>query len=74
MINQLGWNANTETIMNWSYTEGYPTDGTIQSGTVKQLDVHEIYDTESLAKFAFSVLWQAVIFSEKEQVPIIMDY
>ena len=32
------------------------------------------YDTESLAKFAFSIFWQAMCFAQKQQVPILLDY
>lgn len=35
---------------------------------------HTEYDTQSLAKFAFSIFWQALLFAEKQQVPILMDY
>ena len=35
---------------------------------------HTQYDTESLAKFAFSMFWKAMCFAEKQQVPILMDF
>lgn len=73
-INKLGWNADDETILKWFETEGYPTDAELKNGKNTLNKVHDTYDTESLAKFAFSILWQAVKFSEKECVPIIMDY
>ncbi|OUM63952.1 hypothetical protein PIROE2DRAFT_9412 [Piromyces sp. E2] len=35
--------------------------------------IHKEYDTVSLAKFAFSIMWQAANFSLKHRVPIIYD-
>ena len=35
---------------------------------------HTKYDTESLAKFAFSMFWRAMRFAEEQQVPILLDY
>ena len=31
-------------------------------------------DTQSLAKFAFSMFWRAMRFVEEQQVPILLDY
>lgn len=73
-INEMCWNADEDTVIDWSFSEGYPDDGKIVDGKPQIGKVHEVYDTQSLAKFAFSVLWQAVKFSEKENVPIILDY
>ncbi|MBQ9141568.1 MAG: hypothetical protein IJX63_07215 [Lachnospiraceae bacterium] len=75
-INELGWKADEETILSWAETEGYPAEATVASGKMMLLQMfqrHE-YHTESLAKFAFSILWQAVTFAEKERVAIIFDY
>ena len=36
--------------------------------------IAEIYETESLAKFAFSILWQAAEFSIKHGVVMVFDY
>ncbi len=74
-INELDWKAEEETILKWSETEGYPAEGTLSGGGLLQmLTRHEAYHTESLAKFAFSILWQAVEFAERERVAIIFDY
>ena len=35
---------------------------------------HTRYDTQSLAKFAFSMFWRAMRFAEEQQVPILLDY
>ena len=35
---------------------------------------HTQYDTQSLAKFAFSMFWRAMRFAEEQQVPILLDY
>lgn len=73
-INRLGWRASRDTIVSWAFTEGYPADSEIRDG--KPVVVEEVteYDTESLAKFAYSILFQAVEFSKKHNVPILMDY
>lgn len=74
MINKIGWNADRESILNWVGTEGYPEEAVISGGKIEFKEQVEEYDTESLAKLAFSVLWQAVEFSESERVPIILDF
>lgn len=71
---KTGWDAARETILDWDKTEGYPADAMFQDGKVKFNQVSEVYDTESLAKFAFSILWQAVEFAERERVPVILDF
>lgn len=45
-------------------------------GILPKKDVPEDaqYDTESLAKFAFSIFWKAAKFSLEERVPILMDF
>ena len=57
--------------------EGYPVDGTVDSdGQYSKADIpeHTQYDTQSLAKFAFSMFWRAMRFAEEQQVPILLDY
>lgn len=77
-INHLGWQAEEEEICRWSSTEGYPADAVVKpDGTVftkEDFAPNTEYDTESLAKFAYSMLWQAVRFSEEHNVPILLDY
>ncbi len=73
-LNELAWRADEKTILGWSDTEGYPADGTVNDGTVQTGETHTVYDTQSLAKFAFSILYQALLFSETHQVPILLDY
>ena len=59
-----------------------PTNDTATIGTVgpngqySKADIpeHTQYDTESLAKFAFSMFWQAMCFADEQQVPILMDF
>lgn len=75
-LNALAWKADEETILSWSETEGYPIDGVY--GPDGKLDPNSIqehtqYDTQSLAKFAFSIFWQAVKFAQAQQVPILLD-
>ena len=74
-INEASWQADEKMILDWVNTEGYPTEGSInRSGILQLLPKRKVYSTESLAKFAFSILWQAVTFAEKEQVAIIFDF
>ena len=74
-INALGWQADDATILGWVQTEGFPVDAeSAADGSIRMLDVHTEYDTQSLAKFACSILYHAVLFSNRHRVPVIMDY
>ncbi len=76
-LNQLAWQADEDTILSWTETEGYPVDGTVgPDGQYSKADIseHTQYDTESLAKFAFSMFWRAMRFAEEQHVPILLDY
>ena len=76
-LNQLAWQADEDTILDWADTEGYPVDGTVgPNGQYSKADIpeHTQYDTESLAKFAFSMFCRAMRFAEEQQVPILLDY
>ena len=56
----------------------------LKSGAIEYLDLileyfghipeHTQYDTQSLAKFAFSMFWRAMRFAEEQLVPILLDY
>lgn len=73
--NTFEWNADRDTIVSWSKTEGYPADVIYgKDGWIKKESAHEFYNTEGLAKFAFSILWQAAEFSLEHGVVIIFDY
>ena len=58
--------------------EGYPADGTIDAdGQYSKADIpkHTQYDTQSLAKFAFSIVSGGPCgLTEEQQVPILLDY
>ncbi len=73
-INAIDWKADKQTIRSWFETEGYPDDGYVRNGKVEMQQVHDEYDTVSLAKFAFSILWQAVDHARKNGTMIILDY
>lgn len=74
-INEACWQADEATILDWMNTEGYPVEGQIgRNGLLRILPKRKVYFTESLAKFAFAILWQAVQFAEKELVNIVFDY
>ena len=76
-LNHLAWQADEDTILGWADTEGYPVDGTLApDGQYSKADIpeHTRYDTQSLAKFAFSMFWRAMRFAEEHHVPILLDY
>ncbi len=76
-LNRLAWQADEKTILRWIETEGYPTDGVIPtSGKISDADIqeHTQFDTQSLARFSFSIFWQAMQFAEEQQVPILLDF
>lgn len=74
-LNATAWQAGEDAILRWEKTEGYPAEGEVgPDGAYKKLATHSQYDTESLAKYAFSIFWQAMRFAEEHQVPILLDY
>lgn len=74
-INALSWNATPEEIAGWRNTEGYPCDGTAQTnGDVSIQKNHTVYDTISLAKFTFSILWKAADFAMQHGVVVLYDF
>lgn len=74
-INALSWNATPEKIASWRNTEGYPYDGTVQmNGDISIQEKHTVYDTVSLAKFAFSILWEAADFAMQHGVVVLYDF
>ena len=72
VYNSFEWNADRNTIISWSKTEGYPVDMEYSKENGIE-EIHE-YNTESLAKFAFSILWQAAEFSLEHGVVIVYDF
>lgn len=74
-LNELAWQADEDAILSWTASEGYPVDGEVSAGGVytKRAENTE-YDTQSLAKYAFSIFYRALKFSEEQQVPVLMDY
>ena len=76
-INELSWQADEKEICAWSRTEGYPAEAEVGQGgvlTKQNIPAHTRFDTESLAKFAFSILYQAARFSLAQRVPVLLDY
>lgn len=74
-LNELAWQADENRILSWTSSEGYPADGEMSvDGTYTELANNTEYDTQSLAKYAFSIFYQALKFAEEQQVPILMDY
>ncbi len=73
-INAIDWKADKQTIRSWVNTEGYPDDAYLRDGKVEMVEKHTEYDTVSLAKFAFSIFWQAAEHARKHGTMIILDY
>jgi len=76
-LNALAWQADEDTILGWSRTEGYPAGVEVgPGGVLAEPDgrEHTEYNTESLAKFSFSIFWRALRFAEENRVPVLMDY
>lgn len=80
-INAFEWNADEQTIKSWSETEGYNGE----SRQVKPVDLpggFQMYatsndsqwNTESLAKYAYSIFYQAAKFGSENRVPVLMDF
>lgn len=75
VYNSFEWKADRNTIISWSKAEGYPVDTEYSKKTeVEEIHGHRTYNTESLAKFAFSILWQAAEFSLEHGVVIVYDF
>ena len=73
----MAWQADEATIISWAQTQGYPVEDKLaQDGPFSKMDLEEdtTYNTQSLAKFAYSILYQALKFAQKHQVPITLDY
>ena len=67
----------TESVDCCHVVESVVSDGQLgPDGQYSKADIpeHTQYDTQSLAKFAFSMFWRAMRFAEEQQVPILLDY
>ena len=73
-INAVDWKGDKQTIKSWAETEGYPDDGYLNGNRTEIDDIHTEYNTVSLAKYAYSIFWQAVRHSHKNGTMIILDY
>ncbi|MBP3654894.1 MAG: hypothetical protein J6J04_05675 [Oscillospiraceae bacterium] len=60
-INELVWRADEAEVLRWAATEGK-----MEAGAKR-------FSTDSLAKYAYSMLWQLAKFSLQMNVPIVMD-
>ncbi len=63
-VNEKSWNATKEEIYSWRKTEGY-TENSNESS---------VQNLESLAKFAFSIFYQAAEFAIENNLVVLMDY
>lgn len=77
-INSFGWNADDETIDKWYDEDGYETEDPKVTKLTDDLSCVEpesgFYDTESLARFAFTRFYRAVRFAQENRVPVLMDF
>ncbi len=62
-INELGWKADEDVVLSWQEKEGYSVQGTEKTG----------FSVVSLARYAYSILWQAVKFSLQNCAPILLE-
>lgn len=70
-----GRQADAQTIREWQRSEGYPADFMEGDGTYTSTGKpHTIYNTESLAKFCFSILYELAVFAHDTGVPLKLDY
>lgn len=60
-INEMLWRADEEQVLQW-----FETEGKLEEGAKR-------YSTESMAKYAYSVLWQLAKYSLQNNVPVVMD-
>lgn len=73
-LNDLSWKADPALWLRWGETEGYPADAAPVEGEIVAVEENTAYNTQSLAKFAFSILYRAACFSMENRVPILLDY
>lgn len=75
-VNKLIWQADEQTILSWTETEGFPKIENLglDERFTGNMSANSEYDTMSLAKFAYSLFYRAVQFAKENQVPIILDY
>lgn len=74
-LNGLLWQAGEEEILSWRDKEGYPVDGELTpEGKLVRMEENTRYDTLSLAKMAYSILYRAARFSRENRAPILLDY
>lgn len=79
-LNQKLWKADEATILSWRNDKYYiPVkikEPKFLFGFIRRTDktTKERYRTEELAQCAYSILYQAVRFAEKHQVPVLLDY
>lgn len=60
-VNEMGWKADESVVLSWFESEGQMAEGAKR------------YSTESMAKYAFSALWQLAKYGLQNHVPVIMD-
>lgn len=79
-LNQKIWKADEATILSWRNDKYYnpvkQKDPGLLFGFIRRANKtpKEKYRTEELAQCAYSMLYQAVHFADKHQVPIMLDF
>ena len=77
-LNNATWKADEPTILSWRNDEYYNPIKENKNFLMKLFhkkdeDKTPVYDTESLAKCAYSILYKAVKFAKENNVPIVWD-
>lgn len=79
-LNRQLWKADEATILSWRNNKFYvpvkQKEPKLLFGFIRRTNKtpKEKFRTEDLAQCAYSMLYQAVSFAEKHQVPILLDY
>lgn len=79
-LNHKIWKADEDIILSWRndtyYKPVLQKEPKLLFGFIRRTNKtpKEKYRTEELAQCAYSMLYQAVNFADKHQVPILLDY
>lgn len=74
-LNQAAWGADRETVRRWRSEEGYGVEYDMVRGLLSPCaERRTSYSTQSLAKFAFAILYELAEFALETGVPLKLDY
>lgn len=73
-LNNAIWKADEPTILSWQNEENlYPLKDSFLAKLFNRKKA-PIYDTESLAKYAYSIIYRTIKFAKQNNVPIVLDF